>query len=97
MRTDARALVLTAPRHLSSTLPCSVSKTLPACLTGLAEGIAVAEPSTSLRLGPVGPLCCCCATAQTFCCMLSVFCGRFLADLKSVAESRTLLRGFRHI
>jgi hypothetical protein len=61
--------------HRSRTLPSSVSNMPPPlCLTGVAVGIADDEPSTSLKLGPVGPLCCCCcATAQTFCCIVSVF------------------------
>src|SRR5207237_7909161 len=60
--------------HRASTLPFSVSKVLPPFLVGVASGSAADEPSTSLRLGPAGPLVCtCCATSQTFFCMASVF------------------------
>src|SRR5439155_22333464 len=56
------------------TLPFRVSKVLPPFLVGVASGNAAEEPSTSLRLGPAGPLCCaCCAAAQTFFCRFSVF------------------------
>ncbi len=44
------------------------------------SGNAAEEPSTSLKLGPAGPLCCaCCATAQTFFCRFSVFLWPFFS------------------
>src|SRR3982074_1756301 len=61
--------------HRARTLPFRVSKVLPPLfLVAVASGSAAEDPNTSLRLGPAGPFCCTCwATAQTFCCMASVF------------------------
>src|ERR1700689_1222853 len=56
-----------------SALPLSVSNVLPPLFLALdASGSAVAEPSTSLRLGPTGPcFCACVAALQTFSCIAS--------------------------
>src|ERR1700682_2347774 len=60
--------------HRARTLPFRVSKVLPPFCVGVASGADAEEPSTSLRLGPAGArVCACCATAQTFLSMASVF------------------------
>src|SRR5438270_6333236 len=62
------------PGHRVRTLPFRVSNVLPPFLVTVASGSAAEEPSTSLRLGPAGPLCwACCAAAHTCFCIFSVF------------------------
>ena len=82
--------------HRVRTLPFSVSKVLPPFLVGVASGSAAEEPSTSERLGrPVRAPAACCATAQTFCCIVSVFLWpvlQLLGDLRrNSAFCRVLL------
>ena len=64
-----------ATGHRVRTLPFSVSKVLPPFLRRRRLGQAAEEPSTSLRLGAgrSAASAACCATAQTFFCMPSVF------------------------
>ena len=60
--------------YRASTLPFSVSNVVPPLfLAAVASGNAADDPSTSLRLGPAGPLACWVAASQTFFWKPSVF------------------------